>query len=101
MYVQLMVVYVVSEHQDDSFSMCSNVKGEVELLSIRGLEESLRAFEVLSNTIRPHFTGTDSECLNNAFINYVNLWQEGKTHFVNLDIWNPVSVTFAVVLVST
>lgn len=86
MYVQLMVVYVVSERQDDSFTMCRNVKGEVELLSILSLQESFRAFEVLSNTIRPHFTGTDSECLYDAFNNYVTLWREGKTAFVNLDI---------------
>lgn len=96
-----MVVYVVSEHQDDSFTMCTNVKGEVEFLSILSLQESFRAFEVLSNTIRPHFTGTDSECLNDAFNNYVTLWREGKTPFVNLDIWNPGSVTISAVLVST
>lgn len=80
MYVQLTVVYVVSERQDDSFTMCSNVKGQVEFMSIRSLQENFRAFEVLSNTIRPHFTGKDSECLNDAFNNYVNLWQEGKTY---------------------
>lgn len=101
MYVQLMVVYVVSEHQDDSFTMCTNVKGEVELLSILSQQENFRAFEVLSNTIRPYFTGKDSKCLNDAFNNYVNLWNKGKTYFVNLDIWNPGSVTFPAVLVST
>lgn len=87
-----MVVYVVSERQDDSFTMCNNVKQYVVRLIFLSQQEMYRTYKLLSNTIRPYLTGKDSKCLNVAFKNYLNLFGESKAHFVNL---------FTAMLVST
>lgn len=78
-----MVVYVVSERQDDTITMCNNVNQNVNRLLYLSTQEMYRACKLLSKTIRPYSTGADSKCLNVAYKNYVNLFGKSKTHFVN------------------